>query len=606
MNLTFLQTVSTITTLLNSIPSGGSIVIDFGSFNLGSLDIRGSQLSTATPNVTKPMPGGSLNGQLSGDGASGAAAQSFITQMSSVPGGGLQFPLLQNPSTAFGLFLGQDESLFTFAAPTLSAGLAYSQTFPIPGLSPLAVRIGGTIDAAANFKFGYDTYGLRTYVTSGNPLDIFQGFYVDATASNLTINGHLGVAAELNVGVASAGAEGGIDANIALGLNDPVGQGKVRANVLAAEFKQSPLSIFTITGSVTASLSIYATIGISPFSITLGPKIIASKTLLSFNIVGTPPPDTLQVTTQSPTIVAGTPATFTVTAIGLTGRPDPGYTGTVHFTSPDSTSGAVGDYTFVQGDKGSHTFQINVGTTVGSHGVTVTDVVSANNASGTVNVVPAPASVFVLAGPASVTAGIAATDTVTARDPYGNVATGYTGTVHFTSTDPNGQAQLPPDTAFAAGDNGVHTFTNLVILVTAGVQTLAVTDTGNPALTGSLPVTVNPNVATQLILTQAFPSPIAAGKEGLFEVTAQDQFGNIATGYTGTVQFGSDDVQALLPDNYAFAADDHGQHTFRVTLYTPGVHMLSSTDTVSGCPQRDPDGYRGDGPPGPRTGRHAG
>ena len=47
--------------------------------------------------------------------------------------------------------------------------------------------------------------------------------------------------------------------------------------------------------------------------------------------------------------------------------------------------------------------------------------------------------------------------TVTAQDAYGNTATGYTGTVHFTSSD--GQAVLPADYTFAAGDNGTHTFT---------------------------------------------------------------------------------------------------------------------------------------------------
>ena len=46
--------------------------------------------------------------------------------------------------------------------------------------------------------------------------------------------------------------------------------------------------------------------------------------------------------------------------------------------------------------------------------------------------------------------------TVTALDAYGNMATGYTGTVHFTSSD--GQAVLPANYTFIAGDAGVHTF----------------------------------------------------------------------------------------------------------------------------------------------------
>jgi streptogramin lyase len=59
--------------------------------------------------------------------------------------------------------------------------------------------------------------------------------------------------------------------------------------------------------------------------------------------------------------------------------------------------------------------------------------------------------------------------TVTALDPYGNTATDYRGTTHFTSSDP--QAVLPADYTFTAADNGVHTFSG-VILRSAGSQTI--------------------------------------------------------------------------------------------------------------------------------------
>ena len=37
---------------------------------------------------------------------------------------------------------------------------------------------------------------------------------------------------------------------------------------------------------------------------------------------------------------------------------------------------------------------------------------------------------------------------------------------------------------------------------------------------------------------------------GNFTVTAYDPYGNVATGYSGTVQFTSSDSQAVLPGNY--------------------------------------------------------
>src|SRR5437016_9859462 len=52
------------------------------------------------------------------------------------------------------------------------------------------------------------------------------------------------------------------------------------------------------------------------------------------------------------------------------------------------------------------------------------------------------------------TAGTAGSFTVSARDAYGNTATGYTGTVHFTSSD--AQAALPADYTFTNTDAGVH------------------------------------------------------------------------------------------------------------------------------------------------------
>jgi hypothetical protein len=56
--------------------------------------------------------------------------------------------------------------------------------------------------------------------------------------------------------------------------------------------------------------------------------------------------------------------------------------------------------------------------------------------------------------------GVAFSLTVTVQDAC-NVVTGYTGTIHFTSTD--SRASLPANYTFRAADKGVHTFTGLVL-----------------------------------------------------------------------------------------------------------------------------------------------
>jgi hypothetical protein len=92
-----------------------------------------------------------------------------------------------------------------------------------------------------------------------------------------------------------------------------------------------------------------------------------------------------------------------------------------------------------------------------------------------------------------VTAGVASNLTVTARDAQDNVATGYTGTVTFASSDT--QATLPPNYQFTGADAGVHTFS--VTLATAGEQAVTATDNANGSLTDSqVGITVDPAQAS--------------------------------------------------------------------------------------------------------------
>src|SRR5260370_1050189 len=86
------------------------------------------------------------------------------------------------------------------------------------------------------------------------------------------------------------------------------------------------------------------------------------------------------------------------------------------------------------------------------------------------------ATKLLVTAPASSAAGAAFNVTVTALDQFNNTVTNYTGTVQFTSSD--GQALLPGNYTFVAGDNGVHTFSNGVTLKTAGSQTVTATDGG--------------------------------------------------------------------------------------------------------------------------------
>jgi hypothetical protein len=116
--------------------------------------------------------------------------------------------------------------------------------------------------------------------------------------------------------------------------------------------------------------------------------------------------------------------------------------------------------------------------------------------SGGVNIgaYQASASAFLVNAPATVTAGVPFDVTVTAVDPFGQVAAGYSGTATFSTTDPDLGVVLPADYTFTADDGGTHTFTDTgtgeITLVTLGDQMLTVTDTADDTITGSATITV--------------------------------------------------------------------------------------------------------------------
>ena len=119
-------------------------------------------------------------------------------------------------------------------------------------------------------------------------------------------------------------------------------------------------------------------------------------------------------------------------------------------------------------------------------------------------------------------------------------------------------------------------------LKTAGTQSITATDTVTGTITGTQSgITVNVGPTTTLVVS-GFTNPTTAGAAHNVTVSAQDGFGNVTTGYTGTVHFTSSDASAGLPANYTFTGGDAGTHVFSVTLKTAGTQSITATDTVTG------------------------
>jgi hypothetical protein len=102
----------------------------------------------------------------------------------------------------------------------------------------------------------------------------------------------------------------------------------------------------------------------------------------------------------------------------------------------------------------------------------------------------ASAAAFRVGAPDTVQSGVPFDVTVMAVDPFGQVAVGYTGTVTFSTTDPDPAVVLPADYSFQPSDAGQLTFPGGVTLITPGDQTLTVMDTADNTITGSAVITV--------------------------------------------------------------------------------------------------------------------
>jgi uncharacterized delta-60 repeat protein len=221
-----------------------------------------------------------------------------------------------------------------------------------------------------------------------------------------------------------------------------------------------------------------------------GKIVVAGSGINNNNLVFvrylTAPSPSFSVTGFPSSITAGTAGAFTVTALNADGSTNTNYTGIVHFTSTDPNAVLPADYRFTPADQGVHTFSATLVTAWRRNGIQLiqaNDTANSTTFGGESGIVvnPAAASKFVVSGfPTSITQGTAGTFTVTAVDPYGNVATGYAGTVTFSSSDP--LASLPANYTFTAADAGVHTFS--ATLNTIGTESLTVTDTLTASING--------------------------------------------------------------------------------------------------------------------------
>jgi DNA/RNA endonuclease G (NUC1)/fibronectin type 3 domain-containing protein len=278
---------------------------------------------------------------------------------------------------------------------------------------------------------------------------------------------------------------------------------------------------------------------------------------------------------DSKTAAANTPLTFPSSDLTANDNPGPANESsqTLTVTAVTATASTHGLVALTSGNV-TYTPDVNYSGpasftySVCDNGITV-GVADPRCSTATVNVtVNAPVTThFSVTAPANVTSGTAFNVTVTALDASNNTVTGYTGTVHFTSSS---AGSLPADYPFVAGDSGAHTFS--ITLTSTGAQSITATD---GAITGSANTTVAPRPATHFSVTA--PANVTSGAAFNVTVTALDSTNATVAGYTGTVHFTSSSAGSL-PADYTFVAGDNGAHTFSVTLTSTGAQSITATD----------------------------
>lgn len=261
--------------------------------------------------------------------------------------------------------------------------------------------------------------------------------------------------------------------------------------------------------------------------------------------------------------VQGSAVSITVAALDPKNNLASSYNGTARVTSSDP--GAVVPAT-VAFTNGSASFTVTF-RAPGSQTVSVTDTGNAS-ITGTSGQIGLPSSFQVTVFGNGATVGVPVHMAVSVNSTVGS-ASDYSGTVHFTSSDP--AAELPPDTQLSDGD-GLFS----IAFNTPGSQTVTATDTVTPGITGVSPPVPVSGPATHFALS--VPASATAGSRISVMVSALDASGNLVTGYSGIVQITSSDPSAVLPGEGSLFL---GSAFFSVTLNADGPQTVTATDTAN-------------------------
>lgn len=286
--------VKAVDEFIDSSPPEGGLLFNFGDFTVNFDEKGGTAAAPATSNPGAPKE------------TANPKANAVLGKLGTKKDvGSFQFPLLNDPSTIFGLLLGKDVDLFIYDMPKLDLKFEYVKSVPIfPGLN---ARFGGGVSASTNFSLGFDTSGFNQWKAQGFAPEssylLLNGLFLDDHGIENTPDDkpEMSVAAKIVAGASvgiggliEAGVEGNIKAGIDFNLNDvphPITgefDGKLRGDELLLRLEHGPQCLFDMHGALTFGLDAFFWVGIDlgflgEITIFEARQTFASGTLASFD-----------------------------------------------------------------------------------------------------------------------------------------------------------------------------------------------------------------------------------------------------------------------------------------------------------------------------------